>query len=187
MVKINTCVLISGYGSNLKSLINKSREYNFPAKIKLVISNNLEAKGIYHARKNSIPFYIINTKNRNYDHEMLKQIKRYNISLICLAGYMKIIPERFISQYKKKIINIHPSLLPKYKGLKTYERVMKNNEITTGCTVHYVNKQLDSGKIILQKRFFIKENDNVQSLKNKTQSLEHKAFPEAIIQIFRYN
>ena len=104
MVKINTCVLISGYGSNLKSLINKSREYNFPAKIKLVISNNLEAKGIYHARKNSIPFYIINTKNRNYDHEMLKQIKRYNISLICLAGYMKIIPERFISQYKKRLL-----------------------------------------------------------------------------------
>ena len=187
MVKKNTCVFISGYGSNLKNLILKSREYNFPINIKLVISNNLNAGGILYAKKNSIPYFVINTKNRNYDYKILNYINKYQISLICLAGYMKILPDRFIKTFRKKIINIHPSLLPKYKGLKTYERVIKNNEIKTGCTVHYVDKNLDSGKQILQKKFFITSDDSIESLKHKTQSLERKAFPEAIIRIFRYN
>ena len=100
MVKKNACVFISGRGSNLRNLIKKSREYNFPAKIKLVISDNLKAKGIYHARKNSIPFYIINTKNRNYDHEMLKQIKRYNISVNnLLLLVLKIVAGVFLTYF----------------------------------------------------------------------------------------
>ena len=157
-------------------MIKKSRDYNFPAKIKLVISNNLNAKGIFHAKKNSIPYYIVNTKKRNYDYELLKEIKKYKISLICLAGYMKIIPDRFIKNFRKKIINVHPSLLPKYKGLKTYERVIKNKDIVTGCTIHYVSKNLDSGQIILQKKFFVKKDDDISVLKHKTQNLERKAF-----------
>ena len=186
MVKKNTCIFISGYGSNLQTLIKKSRDYNFPAKIKLVISNNLNAKGIFHAKKNSIPYYIVNTQKRNYDYELLKEIKKYKISLICSAGYMKIIPDRFIKNFRKKIINVHPSLLPKYKGLKTYERVIKNKDIVTGCTIHYVSKNLDSGQIILQKKFFVKKDDDISVLKHKTQNLERKAFFESIIQIFRY-
>ena len=187
MVKKNACVFISGFGSNLKSLINKSRDPVFPIKIKLIITNNANAKGIVHAKKNSIPYLIVNTKKRNFEHIILKEIKNNKISIICLAGYMKIISKKFINNLKKKIINIHPSLLPKYKGLNTFERVLKKNEKKTGCTVHFVNEKLDSGKLIIQKSFYIGKSDNLKTLKQKTQVLEHKAYSEAIIKIFRYN
>ncbi len=186
MVKKNACVFISGFGSNLKSLIRNSRSHNFPVNISLVISNNRKAKGLLHAKKNSIPYLIINTKKRNFENNILNIIKKHNISLICLAGYMQIISKSFINKYGKKIINIHPSLLPKYKGLNTYKRVLKNNEKKTGCTVHFVNEKLDSGKLIIQKSFFIGKRDKIDILKTKTQALERKAFSEAIIKIYRY-
>ncbi len=186
MVKKNACVFISGFGSNLKSLIRNSRSHNFPVNISLVISNNRKAKGLLHAKKNSIPYLIINTKKRNFENNILNIIKKHNISLICLAGYMQIISKSFINKYGKKIINIHPSLLPKYKGLNTYKRVLKNNEKKTGCTVHFVNEKLDSGKLIIQKSFFIDKHDKIDILKTKTQALERKAFSEAIIKIYRY-
>ena len=128
MVKKNACVFISGYGSNLKHLISNSRNPNFPVKISLVICNNSSAKGLLHAKKNSIPYLVINTKKRNFENEILIKLKNYNISLICLAGYMKIVSKNFLLKYGKKIINIHPSLLPKYKGLNTFEKIIKNNE-----------------------------------------------------------
>ena len=187
MVKKNACVFISGNGSNLKSLIQYSRNYNFPTRIQLIITDNAKAKGILHAKKNSIPYLIINTKRRNYEYKILKKIRNYKISIIFLAGYMKIISKKFIKNFRKKIINVHPSLLPKYKGLNTFSRILKNNERKTGCSIHFVNDKLDSGKIIIQKKFFIKKNDDENILKIKTQALEHKAFPEAIIKIFRYN
>ena len=186
MVKKNACVFISGYGSNLKSLIENSRSKNFPINISLVISNNKNAKGLLYAKKNCIPYLIVNTKKRNFENNILNMIKKHKIVLICLAGYMKIISKNFLNKYRKKIINIHPSLLPKYKGLNTYERVIKNNEKKTGCTVHYVNEKLDSGKLIVQKSFFVKKKDKENILKIKTQKLEKKAFPEAIIKIYRY-
>ena len=187
MVKKNACIFISGYGSNLRSLINSSRNHNFPINISLVISNKVDAKGIFYAKKNSIPYLIINTKKRNFENVLIKKIKKYKISLICLAGYMQIISKKFLKDYGKKIINIHPSLLPKFKGLNTFERVLKNNEKKTGCTVHYVNEKLDNGKNIIQKSFFINKNDSIKILKEKTQRLEYKAFSEAIIKIYRYN
>ena len=187
MVKKNTCIFISGYGSNLKSLINNSRNQNFPINVSLVISNNQDAQGILHAKKNSIPYLIIDTKKRNFENILIKELKRYKISLICLAGYMKIISKKFLSSYGKMIINIHPSLLPKFRGLNTFKRVLENKEVKTGCTVHFVNERLDSGMKIIQKSFFISKNDNEEILKKKTQKLEHRAFPEAIIKIFRYS
>lgn len=144
MVKRNTCIFISGKGSNLKNLINKSREYNFPINIKLVICDNLEAKGIIYAKKNSIPYIIINTKTRNFENKIMNELLKRKISLICLAGYMKIISKKFIRSFKKKIINIHPSLLPKFKGLNTFARILKEKEVKAGCTVHFVNEKLDS-------------------------------------------
>ena len=186
MVKKRTCVFISGKGSNLKNLIYYSRDYNFPIKISLVITNSANAKGINYAKKNKIPFIYINTKRPAYEEKILQHLKKYKISFICLAGYMKIISNRLIKDYQKKIINIHPSLLPKFKGLNTFSRILKNNEIKTGCTVHFVNKELDSGNRIVQKSFFIKKNDDETGLKKKTQLLEYKALPEAIIKIFRY-
>ena len=155
MVKKNVCVFISGKGTNLNNLIKKSREYNFPVKVKLIISNNINAEGLKYAKINSIPFILINTKLNNFEHKILKELKRYDISLICLAGYMKIISKNFIKLFGKKIINIHPSLLPKFKGLNTFSRVIENKEIRSGCTVHFVNEKLDSGKIIVQKYFLL--------------------------------
>ena len=187
MVKKNACIFISGHGSNLKSLIQNSRNHNFPIKIKLVVSDKKNANGILHAKKNSIPYLVIDTKKKNHEITILNKIREYNISLICLAGYMKIISKKFIKRFGRKIINIHPSLLPKFKGLNTFKRILTNNEKKTGCTVHFVNEKLDSGKIILQKSFFIQKNGDIETIKNKTQKLEHRAFSEAIINIYRYN
>ncbi len=181
MVKKNACVFISGKGTNLRSLIKNSRSYNFPINIKLIVSDRKLAEGLVYAKKYSIPYSIIDMKSRFSEIKILHEIKNKNISLICLAGYMKIIPERFIKDFNKPILNIHPSLLPKFKGLNTFSRVLKNKEKKTGCTVHYVDKRLDSGKIILKKIFWIKKNDDAKILKKKTQNLEHKAYSEAII------
>jgi phosphoribosylglycinamide formyltransferase 1 len=187
MVKKNTCVFISGQGSNLKNLILRSRDNSFPINIKLIITNNKNAHGIIYAKKNSIPHIVVKTKSRNYENILLQNLKKNKISFICLAGYMKIISTNFINKFGNKIINIHPSLLPKFKGLNTFSRVLTNKEIKTGSTVHYVNNKLDSGKIIIKKNFFISANDNEETLRKKTQKIEYQIFPEAIIKIFRYN
>ena len=184
MVKKNTCIFISGSGTNLNEILKSSRSYNFPIKVKMVVSNKKNAKGLLLAKKNSIPYYIIDTKIKFAELKILQELKNKKIQLICLAGYMRILSKKFISEFKHKIINIHPSLLPKFKGLNTFERVLRNNEIKTGCTVHYVNKKLDSGKIILNKTYYIKKNDNVSSLKKNVQKLEYKAFSQAIIRIY---
>ncbi len=187
MVKKNTCIFISGKGSNLKNLIFHSRDSSFPIKISLVITNNKKAHGINYAKKYKIPYIFINTRFKNYDNKVLLNLKKYKISFICLAGYMKIISNSLIKNYKGKIINIHPSLLPKFKGLNTFSRMIKNREIKAGCTVHHVNERLDSGDTIIQKQFLIDKKDDENILKNKTQKLEYRAFPEAIIKIFRYS
>ncbi len=187
MVKINSCVFISGNGTNLKSLIKSSRSYNFPIKISLIISNNKNAKGLIYAKKYSIPFKVFNNKPLLDECAALKELSKRKISLICLAGYMKILSKNFLNNYKGKIINIHPSLLPKYKGLNTYEKILKNKEKLSGCTVHYVNQKLDDGKVILQKFFFISHHDNEKTLKIKTQKIEHKIFSEAITKMYSMN
>jgi len=187
MVKKNACVFISGQGTNLKNLIQKSRENIFPINIKLIITNNKQAYGIVYAKKYSIPYMFIDTKLNNYENKILQILKKNKISFICLAGYMKIISKNFIKRFEKKIINIHPSLLPKFKGLNTFSKVLKNKEKKTGCTVHYINEKIDSGFIITRKSFYIGLNDNEKTIKQKTQKIEYQAFPEAIIKIFRNN
>ena len=185
MVKKNTCIFISGKGSNLKNLIARSRDNSFPIKISLVVSNNKDAYGLNYAKKFNIPYLFINTKIKNYENKVLIYLKKYKISFICLAGFMKIISKTLINNYQRKIINIHPSLLPKFKGLNTFSRMLKNNEKKAGCTVHYVNKKLDSGNFNVQKKFNVNSQDYEKILKIKTQKLEYLAFPEAIIKIFR--
>ena len=186
MVKRKTCIFISGQGSNLKNLIHNSRDNNFPIKISLVICDNKKAYGIKYAKQHKVPYIFVNSKIHNHENKILFSLRKYNISFICLAGYMKIISNNLIKNYHKKIINIHPSLLPKFKGLNTFSRMLKNRESKAGCTVHYVNNKLDNGKTIVQKSFFISSNDNLYTMKKKTQKLEHRAFPEAIIKIFSY-
>tara|TARA_Y100000817_G_C16723242_1_gene484579 strand:- start:128 stop:685 length:558 start_codon:yes stop_codon:yes gene_type:complete len=185
MVKVNTCVFISGKGSNLKKLILNSNNYNFPIKIKLVVSNNKKAEGLKFAKKWSIPYLVIDNKQNLSDYKILIKIKHYKVNLILLAGYMKILSKSFIRSFGKSIINIHPSLLPKFKGLNTFEKALSQKEKKTGCTVHFVTEKLDSGKIILKKFFYIDNKDNIQTLKKKTQRLEYNAFSEAIIRIIK--
>tara|TARA_B100001057_G_scaffold430643_1_gene457521 strand:- start:21637 stop:22194 length:558 start_codon:yes stop_codon:yes gene_type:complete len=185
MVKLNTSVFISGKGTNLKKLILNSNKYNFPIKIKLVICSNKNAEGLKLAKKWSIPYFIYNNKQNLSERETLIKLKNYKIDLILLAGYMKILSKKFIRSFGKSIINIHPSLLPKFKGLDTFEKILKNKEKKTGCTVHFVTEKLDEGNIILKKIFYIDNKDNVSSLKKKTQSLEYNAFSEALIKIIK--
>ena len=184
MVKKNSCVFISGAGSNLKVLIKNSREYNFPINISYIISSSPRAKGLIFARLYKIPYRVVNLNCNKSFELLLNELKKRKISLICLAGYMKILNKKFISRYNKKIINIHPSLLPKYKGLNTFKRTLESKEKQTGCTVHYVNNKLDSGKIIIQKSVAISSGDNVETLKNKIQQKEYRAYSEAVIRVF---
>ena len=179
--KINTAVFISGRGSNLKSLINYSKSKHSLIKIKLIISNKSNAKGLKYAAKYKIKSYFINYKSIYLsEKKILKILAKFNINLICLAGFMKIISKNFIEKFNKPILNIHPSLLPKYKGLNTHYRVINNNEKFSGSTVHLVTPKLDSGKIILQKKIKILKSDNLNSLEKKILELEHKLYPKAI-------
>tara|TARA_B100000945_G_scaffold284601_1_gene254338 strand:- start:864 stop:1445 length:582 start_codon:yes stop_codon:yes gene_type:complete len=179
--KINTAVFISGRGSNLKALVKSNKKKNSPILIKLIISNNSKAKGLIYAKKSKIKKYIIDFKKKNISEEkLLKKLFNYKIDLICLAGFMKILSENFIKKFKKPILNIHPSLLPKYKGLNTHKRVIENGEKYTGSTVHLVSKKLDSGKIILQKKIKILKNDDEKSLEKKILKIEHKLYSKAI-------
>jgi len=185
MVKKNACVFISGSGTNLKALIKSSRNYNFPINIKYIVSNTKKANGLKFARLYKIPYSLINLKNNLNTEQLFKELKKYNISIICLAGYMRVLKKKFIQRFKNKILNIHPSLLPKYKGLDTFNRVLKSKEKITGCTVHYVTDKLDSGKIILKKKINILPEDDSLKLKIKVQSQEYKAYSEAIYSIYR--
>ena len=179
--KINTAVFISGSGSNLNSIIKNSLKKNFPIKTSLVISNNKNAYGINYAKNNKIKFKIINSKKMiNFESKTLIILKKNNIKLICLAGFMKILSDKFIKDFKYKILNIHPSLLPKYKGLNTHKRVLKNKEKFSGCTVHYVTNKLDSGRVILQKKVRIIKADNEKTLRKKILKIEHLLYPKAI-------
>ena len=182
--KINTSVFISGNGTNLKNLIEFSKKKSSPIKINIVISNNKKAYGIRYAKKNKIKFKIIDFVKKREINNLLKILEFNNIKLICLAGFLKILSKDFIKSFKGKIINIHPSLLPKYKGLNTHKRVLKNNEKFTGCSVHFVNEKLDCGKIILQKKIKIFKKDNVKSLKIRVLKEEYKLYPKSIIKIF---
>ena len=184
--KIKSCIFISGNGSNLKSIIKSSRDYYFPIKIELIISNNMKAKGLEFAKKYNIPFKFFAYDNQGkFERNSLYEIKKRKIKFICLAGFMKILSKNFIKNFGYQIINIHPSLLPKFKGLNTHKRVLKSREKYSGCTVHYVSPVLDSGKIILQKKVLINKNETENSLRKKILLQEHKIYPKSIISIFK--
>jgi len=186
--KLKVSVFISGRGTNLNSLINFSKRKNSRIKIVLIITNNKNAKGIYFAKKNKIKFLFVNYKNKNNaEDKILINLKNHNINFICLAGFMKILSKKIINIYKNRILNIHPSLLPKYKGLNTHERVIKNKEKFTGCTVHLVNSKLDSGKIILQKKVKILKKDNENSLSKRVLKIENLIYPKAIKKFINSN
>ena len=183
-IKYNIAVFISGRGSNLKSIVRYSLKNKTSYKVKVVISNKQKATGLLIAKKMGIENYYVDlTKSKKLGNRVLNILKRNDIKLVCLAGFMKILPAYFVKSYKGKIINIHPSLLPKYKGLNTHKRVIENNEKYTGCTIHYVNRFLDSGKIICQRKVKITKKDNKRSIEKKVLKIEHKMYPKIIDKI----
>ena len=182
--RVKTAVFISGAGSNLQNLLKFSKTKKSPISIDLIISNTRKAKGLKYADQFNVKKRIFNFKNIKIDEKnILILVKKEKIKFICLAGFMKILSKNFIKTFNGKIINIHPSLLPKYKGLHTHDRAIKNKDNFAGCTIHYVSKKLDSGKIIMQKKIKINSNDNANSLAKKVLKLEHKLYPAAIIKI----
>jgi len=179
--KINIAVFISGTGSNLKSLIKFSKLKKSPIIIKMIISNNYKAKGLKYANNYKIKKKVFDFKNTLSEKKVINELKKRDIHLICLAGFMKILSKSFINNFKGKILNIHPSLLPKYKGLNTHERAIRNKDKYSGCTVHFVNSRLDSGEIIKQKKVRIQKLDTPKTLAKRILIQEHKLYPAAII------
>ena len=183
--KIKAAVFISGTGSNLKSLIKFSKLNKSPISINLIVSDNKLAKGLKYGNIFKIKKKIINFKNQEFaEKKILNELAINKIKLVCLAGFMKILSKNFIKKFKGKILNIHPSLLPKYKGLNTHQRAIENKDKYSGCTVHFVNSKLDSGKIILQKKVIILKKDTPDKLAKKILAQEHKLYPKAILKVF---
>ena len=182
--KIKTAVFISGTGSNLKSLIQFSKLKKSPIVIEMIISNNAKSKGLQYANIYKIKKKVFDFKNSLSEKKIINELKKNNINLICLAGFMKILSKNFVKNFKGKILNIHPSLLPKYKGLNTHEKAIENKDKYSGCTVHFVNSKLDSGKIINQKKVKINKFDTPKKLAKKILIQEHKLYPAAIMKIF---
>ena len=149
----------------------------------MIISNNHKAKGLQYANIYKIKKKIFNFKNTLSENKVINELEKSDIHLICLAGFMKILSKNFVKNFKGKILNIHPSLLPKYKGLNTHERAIRNKDKYSGCTVHFVNSRLDSGKIVNQKKVRIKKLDTPKTLAKRILIQEHKLYPAAIIKV----
>ena len=182
--KTKTAIFISGTGSNSKNLIKFSKKKKSPISIDLIVSNTHNAKGLKYSRKYNIQKKVISFKNNKLAEEKIFNFLLVkNIKFICLAGFMKILSKNFIKKFKGKIINIHPSLLPKYKGLNTHKKAIANNDTFAGCSVHFVTAKVDSGKIIMQKKVKIKKRDTIVSLAKKVLKREHLLYPVAIKKI----
>ena len=178
-------VLISGNGSNLQAIINDLKNHK-GMEICSVISNNQEAYGLTRATEAGIDTHIINHENypsrEAFEEDLIDVLKKQSPDLIVLAGFMRILSNLFVSEYYGKLINIHPSLLPKYKGMNTHERVLENGEEFHGVTVHYVDNSLDGGPICAQSRLKINTKDK-KELENQIHELEYKLYPEVIREI----
>lgn len=188
--KLKIAVLISGRGSNLQAIIDSCTKPDFPAEIVAVASNKPGALGLKRAEKAGITHYTVNHKDYEtreaFEEALLQVLKLHNPDLICLAGFMRVFTPYFVEAWpRKSILNIHPSLLPLYKGSKTHELVIENGDRETGCTVHYVTEELDSGEIILQKKIDVLEGDTPETLAARLLPVEHQAYPEAIETIAR--
>ena len=182
MKKFKIAVFVSGNGSNLQALIDVSKNLNCPYEIELVFSNNPNVYALKRASQNNIPTLTLDHKNfknrQEFDSSLSNNLKKINFDLIVLAGFMRILGREFIKTYENKIINLHPSLLPKYPGLNTHEKVLENKDKFHGATVHMVDEGLDTGKIIGFSKFKVEDYDNYDSLLAKTHEIEHKLLPQ---------
>ncbi len=181
---LSLAVLISGRGSNLQSLIDSCAREDFPARIAVVISNRPEATGLDRARKAGIPTEILDHRlfkdRENFEGALDATLRRYPLDLVCLAGFMRILTAGFVEKWPDRIINIHPSLLPDYKGLDTHARALADGRAEVGCTIHFVRPAMDDGPILLQKRVAVQPQDTADTLAARVLEQEHIAYPEAV-------
>jgi len=184
MRRIKTAVLISGRGSNMVSLVEASKQKSYPAEITLVISNIPDAPGLSKARALGVMAMAIDHKSfpnrKAFDIALNNVLQEAGIELVCCAGFMRILAPEFTSIWEGKLLNIHPSLLPKYKGLNTHQRALDAGDEEHGCTIHYVTQELDSGDTILQRRIQILENDTAETLAKRLLPIELDAYPTAL-------
>ena len=187
MAPFRLVILISGNGSNLQAIIDALALSPDQTKIVKVISNRIDAFGLTRAKQAGIDTECItatsNETRENYDARLIKSIADLNPDLIILAGFMRILSKIFIDTFTGKIINIHPSLLPKYPGLNTHEQVLQNQDKEHGCTIHFVTENLDAGPIIAQKSFLLESNETLETLKQKVHILEHELYPKVIFDL----
>ena len=184
-MKLSVAILISGSGSNMVQLI-KSMDDNHPAFPSIVISNKPNAAGIKKARDLGIPTQIINenfeqSNGIDFEAELTEILNRYEVKIICLAGFMRILSKDFIDVFKGRILNIHPSLLPKYKGLNTHARAIAAKDKFSGCSVHLVTAELDGGPILAQRKVAIDKTDTAETLSSKVLEEEHLLYPEVLL------
>ena len=184
-------VLISGNGSNMLNIVKSTLSGEIKSKVVTIVSNNPDALGIKRAKKYDIPIEIINDKSfknkDEYEDSLTKHLLDRKINLICLAGFMKILSKKFVNKWEKKIINIHPSLLPSFKGLDTHKRAIEMKVKYSGCTVHYVNTKVDEGEIIDQEVVKIQNSDNADSLRKKILMKEHKLYIKVLKSMEKFN
>ena len=183
--KLRSAVFISGKGSNLENLLKFSLLKKAPIKITFILSDKRKAKGLRFSKKYKVASKIYNFQNKlATEKKILNELKKKKIKLICLAGFMKILSKNFIEKFDGKILNIHPSLLPNYKGLNTHKRVIQNKEKYSGCTVHIVNSKLDSGEIILQKKVKVLNKDTPKTLAKRILKHEHILYKKAVMKVY---
>lgn len=183
--KKRTAVLISGNGGNLQALIDASRQVpDYPAEIVMVISNKPEAYGLVRAQKAGIKTVTINHKayktREEFDDEVHKNLRAENIDIVCLAGFMRILSEQFVNKWQGRMLNIHPSLLPLFKGANGVRDALAAGAKKSGCTVHLVIPELDSGEILVQRSIDVLPNDTEETLSTRIHAQEHIAYPEAL-------
>ena len=182
--KLKLAILASGEGSNFQELINLSKSDQFDIDIKILISNKSDAGCILRAIKSNISYKIINNaeyaNKELFEEEIINTIKKHDIELIIMAGWMKIMSTRFVNAFKNKIINIHPSLLPSFKGNNAIKEAINNGSKIIGCSVHFVEPEVDSGSLIMQAALSISDQDNIDSITQKIHLLEHKILPQSI-------
>lgn len=184
MARKRTAVLISGRGSNLQALIDAAHAPDYPAQIALVISNVAGAEGLERARRAGIPARVISHKDyesrETFDRAMDAALRAAKIEIVCLAGFMRILSHWFVTQWEGRLLNIHPSLLPAYKGTNVHARVLAAGERVSGCTVHFVVPELDSGPVIAQAEVPVLPGDTEETLAARILTEEHRLYPEGL-------
>ena len=177
-------ILISGRGSNMEAILKACKSNDINAFVSVVISDNAQARGISTAKKYGIKTFVLEPNayesKKDYEDDIDRILKNSKAELVCLAGYMRVIGKTLLNEYKNRMINIHPSLLPSFKGLNAQQQALNYGVKYTGCTVHYVNDILDGGEIIMQAVVPVLENDSLKSLSHRILDQEHKLYIEAI-------